>query len=89
MFGKKTKDEDIDAIEIISRTQPMMCGGTDAYRDNRAPKEIVSKDMILFDVTSSFSTIVLPPQYDLRDRLWYISAYAIRGSTAAFPRAAF
>ncbi|MBO4798076.1 MAG: hypothetical protein J5494_04815 [Candidatus Methanomethylophilaceae archaeon] len=84
MFGKKTKDEDIDGIEIISRTEPMMCGGTDAYRDTKAPKEIVSKDMILFDVTSSFSTIALPPQYDLRDRLWYISAYAIRDEEGTF-----
>ncbi|MBP5203315.1 MAG: hypothetical protein J6Z16_01555 [Candidatus Methanomethylophilaceae archaeon] len=86
MCGKQTDDERIvpDGIEIISQVGPMMCGGTDAYRDNNAPKKILSKDMTLFDVNSSFSILALPPEYDCRNRLWYLSAFAARSGNGTF-----
>ena len=86
MCGKQTDDKQVepDGIEIISKVEPMMCGGTDAYRDTKAPKKILSKDMTLFEVDSSFSMIALPSEYNNRDRLWYISAFAIRGEKGTF-----
>lgn len=50
--GKPGNTED-NGIVVLSRTQPMMCGGTDATQDTRAPKEIRSDKMLSFDVSSA------------------------------------
>lgn len=52
LFGKKKSDTD---VVVISQTKPDACGGTDATLDKKAPKEIASEDMILFDVTSALN----------------------------------
>ncbi len=73
IFRKKKRDEDVDdGIVIIKKTPPCVCGGTDAYIDTKAPKEITSGDMTLFDVTSAFRTLAVAGA----DRLDYVSAFA-------------
>ncbi|MBR3289515.1 MAG: hypothetical protein IKI63_01915 [Clostridia bacterium] len=65
-----------DGIVILKKTEPMMCGGTDAYQDTRAPKEIQSKDMILFDVTCSLVGII-EPEETAGERIDYLAAFAV------------
>ena len=73
IFRKKKRDEDVDdGIVIIKKTPPCVCGGTDAYIDTKAPKEITSGDMTFFDVTSAFRTLAV----DGADRLDCVSAFA-------------
>ena len=72
IFKKKNRDDMPDGIVITSRTQPLTCGGTDAYIDTKAPKVITSEEMTLFDVTSAFRTLAI----DGSDRLDYVSAFA-------------
>ena len=70
-------------IEIISETSPNMCGGTDAYRDKKAPKTIESDEMVLFDVTCSFSMLALPENVE-GEIIRYISAYAAPSKKGSF-----
>ena len=72
IFKKKNRDDVPEGIVITSRTQPLTCGGTDAYIDTKAPKAITSEEMTLFDVTSAFRTLAI----DGSDRLDYVSAFA-------------
>ena len=51
-FSKKKKK---DNITVLKSTRPNECGGTDAIRDESAPKEIISKDMILFNAFSALN----------------------------------
>lgn len=78
---KKNVDPD-DGIVILNRTEPPMCGGTDAYQDTRAPKEIVSQNMILFDVTSALG-YALTPEEDA-DPLGFIAAFAAPAGEGTF-----
>ena len=72
-------DEDVDGIEIISRVEPGMCGGTSATRDTKAPKTIISEEMTLFNVTSSFSGCAPGPGTVLDFiPLGYLSAFAAK-----------
>lgn len=75
MWQDKNSSPD-DGIEILSRPEPMTCGGTDAYRDTRAPKEIQSQDMILFDVSCSLKTIV-EPEGTKGECIDYLAAFAM------------
>ena len=85
MFGKNS-DEKIDGKDLkrYFESGPPVCGGTDSYRDQKAPKEIVSKDMTLFEAGTSLFTLVLPPDKDSSSRLWYISAYAAYADKGSF-----
>lgn len=60
-----------DGIKILSQTKPPECGGTDATLDTKAPKEIESTDMILFNVTSA-----LPYRRHEEQEIGFVSAYA-------------
>ncbi len=53
LFGKKDKND--DGIVVLKKTSPKECGGTDAWRDTRAPREIQSHDIILFEAGSALS----------------------------------
>ncbi len=57
MFGrkadKKGNRKGNGGIVILAKTEPGMCGGTDATQDTNAPKKISSEKMILFDVRSA------------------------------------
>ena len=62
---------------VLKQTEPMMCGGTDAYQDTRAPKEIGSQDMILFDAASAFGGMICPQEDEPAEPLAYLSAFAV------------
>ncbi len=53
LFDKKKKPETEDGVIVVRKPEPNACGGTTETRDTRAPKTIVSEEMILFDVTSA------------------------------------
>ena len=46
-------------ITILKKTKPNVCGGTDSYQVDDAPKKIRSTEMTLFDV----SCVLYPPDY--------------------------
>jgi hypothetical protein len=70
-------------IRILQKTKPHECGGTDAHVDTGAPREILSEDVILFDVTS-----VLPDTYCSMgpdpERIGYVSAFAVPAALGTF-----
>lgn len=85
MFWNKKKDDPDDGIVILQKTEPMMCGGTDAYQDTRAPKEIQSDDMILFDATSAFGGMIsLDNEEPAGPPLGYLSAFAVLAKEGTF-----
>lgn len=51
-FGKKKNNKADDGVIVLKKTAPDVCGGTDATLDTKAPKEIKSDDMLIFDVSS-------------------------------------
>ncbi len=70
-----------DGIQVLKKTRPGECGGTDATLDTRAPKEIKSNDMTLFIAKSA-----LPYIKNEVSELGFVSAYAARtcGGTLLF-----
>lgn len=76
MWNNQPNNAPDDGIVVLKQTEPMMCGGTDAYQDTRAPKEIVSQDMILFDVTCSLVGIV-EPEENGQERIDFLAAFAV------------
>ena len=76
-MGHQDNRDPEDGIVVLKQTEPMMCGGTDAYQDTRAPKEIQSEDMILFDVTSAFGGLICPQEDEPAEPLAYLSAFAV------------
>ena len=76
MWHKK-QDAPDDGIVVLKQTEPMMCGGTDAYQDTRAPKVIESTDMVLFDATSALGGIICPQEELPSKPLAYLSAFAV------------
>jgi|GEM_PF-767527 len=86
IFHKKKQDKPDDGIVILKKTEPGMCGGTDASQDTKAPKEILSDDMILFDVTSALSRGYIPSEgkrYSV-EKLGYVSAFAAPAGNGTF-----
>ncbi len=79
MFGFKKKDED-NGIIILNKTRPNECGGTDATLDTKAPTQILSNEMILFNVTSKLGFIINEPM----NRFDFISAFAIPAKSGTF-----
>ena len=73
-----------DGIVILQKTEPMMCGGTDAYQDTRAPKEIQSTDMILFDATTALGGMISLEPVEPGEPLDYVSAFAVPAKVGTF-----
>ena len=73
-----------DGIVILQKTEPMMCGGTDAYQDTRAPKEILSTDMVLFDATTALGGMISLEPVEPGEPLDYISAFAVSAQEGTF-----
>ncbi len=70
-----------DKIRVISRPDPLCCGGTDTTVDDGAPKTIKSDKMTLFSATS----VLGEPINDRRGGSFgYISAYAAPAGTGYF-----
>ncbi len=69
---KRSKEKPDDGIVVLRDPGPQVCGGTRATLDTRAPKEISSEEMILFDATSALNV----PSLGEDDRLGYLSAFA-------------
>ncbi|MBQ7171359.1 MAG: hypothetical protein IJR89_03665 [Clostridia bacterium] len=73
LFDKKEKPEgEDDGVIFIRKPKPNVCGGTTETLDTRAPKEISSEEMILFDATSALNV----PSLGEDERLGYLSAFA-------------
>lgn len=68
-----------DGIKILSQPKPQTCGGTTTTLDTKAPKEISSTDMILFQVSSA-----LPYRANEQPELGFVSAYAARSCGGTF-----
>ncbi len=83
---KKEKKQNDDGIVILKKTEPNVCGGTDATLNTNAPKEIKSDNMILFNVTSSFRSVMMIPDPDIdnSESLNYISAFAVPSENGTF-----
>ena len=73
-------------VVVVKRTEPGMCGGTDATQDTRAPKEIVSDEMIFFDVTSALGGMAAAPgtTQNFDPSLGYVSAFAAPAAEGTF-----
>ena len=68
-----------NGIKILSQPKPQECGGTTATLDTKAPKEITSTDMTLFNVSSA-----LPYRGHEEQELGFVSAYAARTCGGTF-----
>ena len=85
LFGRNKKDD--NGIVILRQTRPNECGGTDAYQDTKAPKEIVSREITFFSARSALGRgISEPSPVGSRDTagLEYICAFAAPGSEGTF-----
>ena len=61
-------------ITILKKTEPNVCGGTDSYMVDDAPKRIRSTDMTSFDV----SCVIYPPDYASGNPCpEFVSAFAV------------
>ena len=74
-----------DGIRIIKQTKPNVCGGTDAYLEEYAPKEIKSDKMTFFQATSALGRpFPMPTGENAVEPLCYISAYALPCAQGSF-----
>ena len=86
MLKKASHKDGQDGIVVIKKTEPGMCGGTDAVQDTTAPKEILSEDMIFFDVSSELNTDYIDSDKDEScfDDFSSIHAFAVPAGRGAF-----
>ncbi len=82
IFKKKDKKKD-DGVVVLRKTEPGMCGGTDATQDTRAPKVIESRDLIFFDVSTRLDGYSRRREGD-KEALDYISAFAASAGDGTF-----
>ena len=81
----RARDREDDGIVILKQTRPDVCGGTDASLDTRAPKQICSEDMILFDVESALGYVTDDnPETRKRPPLNFVSAFAVPCGSGSF-----
>lgn len=83
-FLKKKKED--ENIVVLKKTEPGMCGGTDATQDKSAPTEIKSDEMILFDVKCALGDrveLVDEAQREVEE-IGYISAFAAPAKEGTF-----
>jgi hypothetical protein len=74
--------KDPDGIVVIRERDPEMCGGTSTTLDTKAPKEIRSENMILFDATSALGH---QSSADVRrPDIAYVSAFAVPAGKGSF-----
>ncbi len=83
-FKYKDGDTGPDVV-ILRKTEPGMCGGTDATQDRSAPKEIKSQDMVLFDVSSKIggNGVKIYENGETR-KIGYVSAFAVPAGKNSF-----
>lgn len=74
--------KDSDGVIIVRQPPENACGGTTETIDTRAPKEISSKDIVFFSVTSKLGYVQDGEGED--DPLMYVSAYAVPGENGSF-----
>ena len=88
LFNNKNDKKDTldENIIVISKTEPGMCGGTDATQDTKAPKKIESEDMFLFHVTSALNKPQISSYTDNKylDLPEYVSAFAATAGRFTF-----
>lgn len=84
LFKKKKSGARDESIVVIKKSDPAECGGTDATQDMKAPKEIKSEDMLLFDVTSSLAGgMAVHAPANKEQPLGFISAFAVSAEKGA------
>ena len=86
LFGKKRKEAPPDdGIVVLKKTAPGTCGGTDAFQDTKAPKTIVSTEMILFDAESALTPPLSPSrEFDAGGKPCFFSAFAAPAERGTF-----
>ena len=91
MFERKKKTApdsgmENDGIVVIRERDPQTCGGTSTTLDTKAPKEIFSGEMILFDVTSALHvpTEKMHMGSGEKEDIGYISAFAVHAGEGSF-----
>ena len=86
LFGKKRKEAPPDdGIVVLKKTAPGTCGGTDAFQDTKAPKKIVSTEMILFDAESALTPPLSPSrEFDAGGKPCFFSAFAAPAGKGTF-----
>lgn len=78
---KNNADTLPEELVILSRPEPMECGGTTASQLKNAPTEIQSTEMLLFSVRCSFYTVCRnEPMPDAPDHLYAFAAKGKRGT---------
>jgi hypothetical protein len=83
---KHPKDNEKEQkIVVIKKSDPHVCGGTDATQDINAPKTIDSKDITVFDVTSALHTVrTAETGEENRYTPGYVSAFAVPAKKGTF-----
>ncbi|MBQ3934174.1 MAG: hypothetical protein II715_00005 [Clostridia bacterium] len=77
-FRKKSGKQEDDGIVVLRKPAPGACGGTHETLDTKAPKEILSEDMILFDVTSALGLCKRDgTETEEEKKLGFVSAFAV------------
>ena len=86
MFNIFKKSPENDDIVVVKRTDPHACGGTNATQNTKAPKEIVSEEMILFNAASALSRGMMNMESAVKpeELLSYISAFAVPAKEGVF-----
>lgn len=79
----ETEKKDGNGILVIRERDPQVCGGTNTTLDTRAPKEISSHDMTIFDVTSALNAQG-GKNPEGEESLRYVSAFAVPAGTGSF-----
>ncbi len=82
LFGNKRKETDPDTV-IIRAPGKNECGGTTETLDRKAPKEIDSHDVVLFNVESSLGGGVFTGDGD-EEKIRYVNAFAAPSGTGTF-----
>ena len=81
IFKKKKPGEPDSRIVVLRKPEPGTCGGTTATQDTKAPKEILSTDMRLFEAESALSDCV---RDRTEDTIGFFSAYAAPAGEGSF-----
>lgn len=82
---KNNADTLPEELVILSRPEPMECGGTTASQLKNAPTEIQSTEMLLFSVRCSFYTVCRnEPMPDAPDHLYAYAAKCAKGTLVYF-----
>ena len=93
MFGRfKNKEAENKDLIILKKTEPNVCGGTDATLDPAAPKEITSEEMTFFSASCSFKTVAFSMEKRKEAPMRHLFAFAAlteKGSFLTFEKLNF